>query len=240
MQPALTKVISIHRRTSEQSLRIKINYAILASTALCFNLAAIPNARASEADYNFLIESDWHSCQQISSEYQEVYAFETPSFFVNICQKDDIYFYSGEAKRRNANSIFIPATPLEHNRGFQAKNGNVSYTVILPFSRQNSTEDLTLNPEEAILTIKRNDRPISVESSLTKYCHRSEAIAFDEIEIDPYSFSYLAVVAPEQNLNPELLSNNTESLLPLKIFDSNSRFDFYRLDGKLHRLATCD
>ena len=217
-------------------IQIEIDYAILVGTAIAINLVAIPEVRASDADYSFLVESDWHSCQQISAEYQEVYAFETPSFYVNICQKDNVYFYSGEAKQSNVNSIFIPAIPLEHNRGFKANNGNVSYVVILPFLKPSSIKDSTIDPEEAILTIKRNDRLVSVESSLNKYCHESDTIAFDKIY--SHSFNQLAAVTQEQ-ISLELLSNNTNAMLPPEIFDFNSRFDFYRIDGKLHRLTTC-
>ena len=218
-------------------IQTEINHAILVGAAIAINLTAVAKVRASDADYNFVIESDWHSCQQISTEYREVYAFETPSLYVNICQKDNIYFYSGEAKKSDANSIFIPATPLKDNRGFKASNGNVSYVVILPFSLQTSIENAT-HPEEAIITIKRNDRLVSVESSLNKYCHQPEAIAFDNIEVDPDSFNHLAAVTQEP-ISFELSNNHTDTLLPPEIFDSNSRFDFYRIDGKLHRLATC-
>ena len=217
-------------------IQIEIDYAILVGTAIAINLVAILKVRANSADYSFLVESDWYSCQQISAEYREVYAFETPSFYVNICQKDKVYFYSGEAKQSNVNSIFIPATPLEHNRGFKADNGNVSYMVILPFLKPSSIKDSTLDPEEAILTIKRNDRLVSVESSLNKYCDRSDAIALDEI--DPHSFNHLVTVTQEQ-ISLELSSNNNDAKLPPETFDSNSRFDFYRIDGKLHHLTTC-
>ena len=43
-----------------------------------------------------------------------------------------------------------------------------------------------------------------------------------------HSFNHLAAVTQER-ISLELLSNNTEALLPPEIFDSNSRFDFYRI-----------
>ena len=75
---------------------------------------------STDADYSFMLTSDWHDCERLGVKYQEVYAFETDSFYINICQKDNVYFYSGESKQSDRSSIFIPAYPLEDNRGFKA------------------------------------------------------------------------------------------------------------------------
>ena len=204
-----------------------------------FYLVTISNVSASsDADYRFMIFSDWHSCQQINSAYQEVYAFETTSFYVNICQKDDVYFYSGEAKQSDRNSIFIPAAPLENHRGFQAENGNVSYLVILPFSEQTNLQSSTNQPTEAILTIKRNGQLVSVESSLSKYCDQLGAIALDKINLNSQDYNPLLINPQHQDIAWNSSSSKSR-ILPAEIFNSNSRFDFYRIDGKLHRLATC-
>jgi hypothetical protein len=225
---------------NQSGIQIKMNYATAAGMIIVIYLGAIADVQAaSDADYKFLTNSDWRGCQQINPEYQEVYAFETSSFYINICQKDQVYFYSGEAKQSDTNSIFMTATPLEHNRGFQAKNGNVSYVVILPFPDKQNLEPTTLDPEEAILTIERNDRLVAVESSLNKYCHQSNAIAFDNIKLN-YGLNQLATIPQQQDTSKDLLSSQPENFLPAEIFYSNSRFDFYRLDGKLHRLVTCN
>lgn len=195
---------------------------------------------SSDADYSFLIDSDWHNCQQISTDYQEVYAFETASFYVNICSQNDLYYYSGEAKQTGASSIFIPALPLEDNRGFQAINGNVSYVVILPFQGRETSESLATKPKEAILTIKRNGQLVGVESSLNKYCHLSPAIAFDNLELNSQNFNRLATIFHQQDIEDNLMSQGVETDLPKEIFNSDSHFDFYRIDGKVHRLATCN
>ncbi|MEY2858352.1 MAG: hypothetical protein RLZZ74_2665, partial [Cyanobacteriota bacterium] len=143
----------------QSNIQLKLNYPTVAGIVMMvIHLGAIADVQASsDADYNFLINSDWHNCQQISTDYQEVYAFETPSFHINICQKDHAYFYSGEAKQSNTSSMFIPATPLKHGHGFQAKNGNVAYVVILPFPEAKNLEPSAFAPEKAILKIKRND-----------------------------------------------------------------------------------
>jgi hypothetical protein len=204
-------------------------------------VVAITSILASaDADYNFLVTSDWYNCQQLGKEYQEVYAFETPSFYINICQKDNVYFYSGEAKQSDQNSIFIPAYPLKNQPGFQAVNGNLSYLVLLPFEDQTKIKSSTLKPAEAILTIKRNGQLVAVESSLNKYCHQSEtAISFNTVELESENSHQVATV-PQQSLGWDLSSIESTTLLPAEIFQPNSRFDFYRIGGELHRLSTCN
>jgi hypothetical protein len=234
---------------NQSDLQLKINCATVAGMVMMIvHLGAIAEVQASsDADYNFLINADWHNCQQISTDYQEVYAFETPSFYINICQKGNAYFYSGEAKQSNATSMFIPATPLSHSRGFQAQNGNVSYVVILPFPPKRNPESSTDDPEEAILTIKRNEELVTIESSLNKYCHQSATMpiasftqAADPIDLNYRAFNQLAMVPQSQELGKDLLVSQPENILPAEIFHSDSHFDFYQIDGELHRLVTCN
>lgn len=229
---------------------MKTTVMATATITIIANSLAIADVFAStDADYTFTLASDWHNCQRIGTSYQEVYAFETDSFYINICQKDDAYFYSGEAKQSNRSSIFIPAYPLENNRGFQAKNGNVSYLVVLPFNLQDEREDNSPGkPAEAILTIKRNDRLVSVESSLNKYCHASEnslqasedsAIAFNILESQLQDYDKLVKITPQQDFSTNLSFWQREQLLAPETFKSDSHFDFYRVGGELYRLTTC-
>jgi len=221
--------------------RIYCATGITGAIVIAVQLGMIIGVNASaDADYNFLIDSDWHNCQQIGTDYQEVYAFETDSFYVNICSQNDLYFYSGEAKRTDASSIFIPAVPLVDDRGFKAINGNLSYVVILPFQDREEAESLAAKPNEAILTIKRNGRLIEIESSLNKYCHQPKAIAFDNLELNSSNINRLATILQQQDVTESLLFKEVETTLPKEIFNSDSHFDFYRLDGKVHRLATCN
>jgi Tfp pilus assembly protein FimT len=233
-------------KSSRNKIEGKCTATAVSTITLMIQFGAPSKALASEADYRFLITSDWQNCQQISSEYQDVYAFETKNFQINICQKDGAYFYLGEAKQSDKpngiatlrNSIFIPAYPLNNKRGFQAVNGNVAYVVVLPYSEDNRDSDL---PKEAILTIKRNGRLVSVESSLNKYCHQSEiAISKDSIKPDLQPGRSLATLPQHYDLGWNLLSTEQNNILPPEIFNVDSRFDFYRMDGELHRLTTCD
>ncbi len=211
----------------------------LGAIALCSSVGITSVSASADADYSFLIDSNKHSCQQISFDYHEVYAFETASFYINICQKDDVYFYAGEAKQSDTNSIFIPAKPLKQNRGFIATNGNVDYIVILPLFQQNTQKPSILDPEEAILTIKRNNRLVAVESSLNKYCHQSEAIALNNIGLNPHD-DQLASIPQQQDIGWNFLPGISKGIFPSNTLDTDVTFDFYRLNGKIHQLTTCN
>lgn len=111
------------------------------------------------ADYMFLLERD-RNCQQIESAYREVKAFETANFYVNICQKDNNFYYLGEAKTGTINTVFIPAHSLASGAIYRANNGNVNYII-------------NILPDGATLTIKRNGTEIVRESSLSDRCIES-------------------------------------------------------------------
>lgn len=233
---------------------IKKKILATASISLLVNGIAISATYAStDADYSFVLNSDWHDCHSLGLKYQEVYAFETDSFYINICQKDNFYFYSGESKQSDRSSIFIPADPLEDNRGFRAVNGNVSYLVLLPFSQEDNYVDVdreVSKPAEAILTIRRNDQLVSVESSLNKYCQpapaeiyklRDTAIALDTGETRSVKEAdQVTTISPQTDFGVDIFLPKQNQLLPPEIFQSDSRFDFYRVGGQVHRLTTCD
>ena len=239
------------RRKSSKKLRVIYPIGAILVSVVYHSEAIASTLASSDADYSFAISSEQHDCQQIGSDYQAVYAFETASFYVNICQKGDAFFYSGEAKQGEEylngignlrSSIFIPAYPLENGNGFRAENGNVSYWIILPFTQENHLNLNASQSAEAILTIKRNDRLVSIESSLNKYCHQPDStIVWDTIELQPRNSHHLATIPQSHDVGLEF-SGIPRSDRPIseEVFSSNSRFDFYQIGGELHRLTTCD
>ena len=183
--------------------------------------AIADTANNSGTDYIFLVTSDWHSCQQIGTAYQEVHAFETPSFYVNICRNGDRFFYSGEAKQGDINSIFLPAYPLSNGRGYQADNGNLSYLILVP-------EDAEINPKstEKLLTVERNGKTVLAESALprTNSCFQlNHSLALNERRELNYNLERATVVRSE--LDSDTRFEREFSLQP-KIIDVNSSFDF--------------
>ncbi len=77
-------------------------------------------------------------------------------------------------------------------------------------------------------------------SSSYKYCYQSEAIAYTDIELNPQNYNQLATASQQQDVGWDLSSGDFKNALPPEIFNADSHFDFYRINGKLHRLATCD
>jgi hypothetical protein len=149
----------------ELFLKVIITSFIAASPLKIVELEAYADTLvSSDADYSFVLTSDWRHCQQTGGEYQEIYAFETPSFYVNICKKGNLYFYSGEAKQGDINSIFIPAYSIDNGQSYQADNGNLSYYV-------------EILPDTETLTVERNNRPILREKAIndnSKSCQNVE------------------------------------------------------------------
>lgn len=65
------------------------------------------------------------------------------------------------------------------------------------------------------------------------------AIAFDNIKLN-HGLNQLATIPQQYDAGLNLLASQPENFLPAEIFNSNSHFDFYRIDGELHRLVTCN
>jgi len=119
-------------------------------------------ADTSSVDYIFLLNNEQPTCQQIGKNYLEVRAFETENFYINVCRKDNQYYYLGEGKTGKRNTIFLPANSLSIGdlslgEMYRAHNGNVAYIV-------------SILPHQAVLTIERNGEQIAVESTEINQC----------------------------------------------------------------------
>ncbi|AFZ34995.1 hypothetical protein Sta7437_1428 [Stanieria cyanosphaera PCC 7437] len=143
----------------------QLNAAVITLLSISTLIAYPVIADTSDSEYTFLVTQDWRSCDHIGKKYQEVYAFETPSFYVNICRKGKSYFYLGEAKSTNVGSIFIPAQLLKEGKMYRADNGNVSYYVAI-----NETEPEATPENKGTLTIERNGNQVLTENSVTQHC----------------------------------------------------------------------
>jgi len=139
---------------------IAVSLITVSLATVAANPTRADTVSASRADYSFLVTADWRNCTQMGEEYAEVYAFETPSYYVNICRQGDRFFYSGEAKQGYINSIFLPAYLLEDGHTYRADNGNLSYLI-------------AMTSAEGILRIEQNGHQIAVERSLSQNCHQA-------------------------------------------------------------------
>lgn len=76
-----------------------------------------------------LLVSDWRICQQMGQGYQEVYAFETQNFYINICHLNGSFFYHRQSKINPRDTIFLPATIVFGGDYYQATDGKTVYLV---------------------------------------------------------------------------------------------------------------
>ena len=68
-------------------------------------------------------------CQKINPVYQEVYSFETESYYINICQIEDSFYYYRQSKQDPQNQLLIPAQAVFGGDVFQATDGKTNYFI---------------------------------------------------------------------------------------------------------------
>ena len=76
-----------------------------------------------------LVAQNSSGCEQLNSQYQQVYAFETQSFYISICQTKDNYFYYRQSKLNPQDTLLLPAEIVFGGDVYQAVNGKTVYFV---------------------------------------------------------------------------------------------------------------
>ncbi len=204
---------------------IAVSLTTFSLIAIAANFTRADTVSASNSDYSFLVTADWRNCTQIGEEYAEVYAFETPSYYVNICRQGDRFFYSGEAKQGYINFIFLPAYLLEDGHTYRADNGNLSYFVAMTSS-------------EWILSIEQNGHQITVERSLSQNCHQAnEQIGLINTQSGSDSQKIATLLFRRQ---PNFLTQaNVDKDLWIQISDLYSESILERIKDESTNLITC-
>ena len=92
----------------------------------------ISNSNYSENNYhkksNLLAQKSL-DCQTINPVYQEIYSFETESYYINICQIEDSFYYYRQSKFDPQNQLLIPAQAVFGGNVFQATDGKTNYFI---------------------------------------------------------------------------------------------------------------
>lgn len=142
---------------------IAVSLITFSLSAVAIDFTRADTVSASSADYSFLVTADWRNCNQMGIDYAEVYAFETPSYYINICRQGDRFFYSGEAKQGYINFIFLPAYLLEDGHTYRADNGNLSYFIAMTSSG-------------GMVSVEQNGHQIALERSLSlsQNCYQAD------------------------------------------------------------------
>ncbi|MGV2828564.1 hypothetical protein [Myxosarcina sp. GI1(2024)] len=68
-------------------------------------------------------------CSQLATGYSKVYAFETQSFCIGICQTDEEFFYLRQSRTNPQELLILPATAVFGGKVFQAIDGKTIYFV---------------------------------------------------------------------------------------------------------------
>jgi hypothetical protein len=225
----LKKLIKYARlRGSKMVHRFVLKISILKELAIASGIVVIPLnialADTSSADYIFLIDSNQQSCQQIGEGYQDIRTFETNSFYINICQKDNDYYYIGEAKTGNIDTIFLPANALAPGEMYRANNGNVAYIV-------------TILANEAILTVERNGAQVAIENSLAPQCTNSQGIL--QIPREIASQMYYPMNDAKLISDRSYLELNPLETIDLRHFDEFNSLAEYNPEAILN-VPSCD
>ena len=69
------------------------------------------------------------TCQQLGQDYEEVYAFLTHNFYINICRQGDSFYYYRQSKSNPEQSIVLKATAVRGGKVFKAVKGKMTYFV---------------------------------------------------------------------------------------------------------------
>ena len=76
-----------------------------------------------------LIAQNLSFCQQLEKGYQEVHAFETQNFYINVCRHQQKYYYHRKSKHNPNHSVLLPASSLLDGNMFQASDRGKTYIV---------------------------------------------------------------------------------------------------------------
>ena len=110
------------------AFKIRSPQAIAIDIDLLFG--PIPNLHSADRHQNpLLVAQNSSTCQQLSSQYAKVYAFETQSFYISICQTEDNYFYYRQSKLKPQETLLLPANIVFGGDVYQAVDGKTIYFV---------------------------------------------------------------------------------------------------------------
>ena len=84
---------------------------------------------SKENKRELLLAQNSSFCQQLEQGYQEVHAFETQNFYINVCRDRQQYYYHRKSKQNPDHSILLPASSILNGNVFQAIDRGKTYIV---------------------------------------------------------------------------------------------------------------
>lgn len=118
-----------------------------------------------------LLAQSWRVCQQLGNYFQEVYAFETQNYYINICRQGQEFYYHRQSKSAPDQAILLPATRVFGGNIYQAVDGKITYFAGLNSdgyysSVMHNDNEIIFEPElKAASSLRRNTLTSSNDNS---------------------------------------------------------------------------
>lgn len=115
-----------------KNLGIKVAWivgAVLSLVQMSKQVADACQVVKQENKSQLLLAQNFNLCQQIKKEYQEVHAFETQNFYINVCRHKQRYYYHRQSKHNPNHSLLLPANTILNGNMFRAIDRGKTYIV---------------------------------------------------------------------------------------------------------------
>ena len=201
--------------------------AILSITTIyCCGGIIVPSiAEKSEQQINFEYNSlptnyqqKERICQKIDPTYQNIYNFEIESYYINICQQENSFYYHRQSKLDPTNTTLIQATAVFGGNVFQATKGKTIYFVGKDGDRYYSS--VVLNNNEIVLEPALLPTPASFTPDIIE---RGVSFSFGNTKISSLNPTINTVWHPEFALSRQNADNSLVCIRDSSVI--NSGFD---------------
>ncbi|MBE9170262.1 hypothetical protein IQ238_23005 [Pleurocapsales cyanobacterium LEGE 06147] len=147
-------------------------------TAVFLSLAGL-SRRAAIADQfsqlqhrsPLLLAQSWRVCQQLGNSFEEIYAFETQNYYINICRRGQEFYYYRQSKSAPERAVLLPAERVFGGNIYQAVDGKITYFAGLNSdgyysSVMHNNNEIIFEPElKAASSYRRNTLTSSNDNS---------------------------------------------------------------------------
>lgn len=162
------------------------------------------------------LEAKTKDCSAIDSAYQHIYGFETESYYINICQLDNEFYYHRQSKLDSSSSLILPATSVFRGSVYQATSGKVTYFVGMDSDRYYSS--VMLNDNEIIFEPELEPPPVVYPKQAVQVSELA-ASSSRQLSRDEPANASLELDSPEANAEQALICVSEKSALHPRLQD---------------------
>lgn len=172
---------------------------------------------------SWLFAQNTPSCPQLNSDYRGVYQFETQSFYISICQRDNNYFYHRQSKLDSQETLLLPAQIVFGGDVYQAIDGRTIYFVGMDdngyySSVMHNNSEIVFEPElkSSATTVAGTE----TDSASTNSLNIGKSNASDNLPVDVETNdnnslnSPSATLTSKADLEPQVCTQDSNNLDP--------------------------